>query len=315
MSFIPVVPCRRKSLRKRGRPSSRPRDNPTKSLDRPGECLYDAARIDRRASFFASKGRTRDVNDATERRGRSPWRVILAGTLLPVLFIAAGLLLAPPSGAETPAAPATATYVGAGTCATCHASETGLWEGSHHDLAMQHADESTVLGDFDDATFEKDGVTTSFFRRDGDFFVRTDSTNGSLQDFKVLFTFGVSPLQQYLIALPRQPAPGPHHRLGQPAGGRWRPALVPSLPGRGDPCRRRAALDRAAPELESDLRGLPLDQPRPQLRPRHRHVPHHLFRDQRRLRKLPRTGLGPCRLGGEVRRLGRRARHGPGRAA
>jgi len=142
------------------------------------------------------------VNDATERRGRFPWRVILAGTLLPVLFIAAGLLFAPPSGAETPAAPAAATYVGAGTCATCHATETRLWEGSHHDLAMQHADETTVLGEFDDASFEKDGVTTTFFRRDGDFFVRTDGTDGSLQDFKVLFTFGVSPLQQYLVALP-----------------------------------------------------------------------------------------------------------------
>jgi len=142
------------------------------------------------------------VNDATERRGRFPWRVILAGTLLPVLLVAAGLLFAPPSGAETPAAPAAATYVGAGTCATCHATETRLWEGSHHDLAMQHAEETTVLGDFDDASFEKDGVTTTFFRRDGDFFVRTDGTDGSLQDFKVLFTFGVSPLQQYLVALP-----------------------------------------------------------------------------------------------------------------
>lgn len=142
------------------------------------------------------------MTNATECRGRFPWRVILAGIVLPVLLVATGLLLVAPSGAETVPPPAAATYVGAGTCASCHAAETRAWEGSHHALAMQHADESTVLGDFDDATFEKDGVTTTFFRKDDDFVVRTDGPDGSLQDFKVLFTFGVTPLQQYLVALP-----------------------------------------------------------------------------------------------------------------
>lgn len=142
------------------------------------------------------------MNDATGYSRRLPWRVILAGILVPVLLVIGGLLLAPDSEAETPPALAGATYVGAGTCASCHAAETALWEGSHHDLAMQHADANTVLGDFDDATFEKDGVTTTFFRRDGDFIVRTDGPDGSLEDFEVLFTFGVTPLQQYLVALP-----------------------------------------------------------------------------------------------------------------
>jgi tetratricopeptide (TPR) repeat protein len=142
------------------------------------------------------------VNDATGYSRRLPWRMILAGTLVPVLMVVAGLLLAPGSGAETAPTLAGATYVGAGTCASCHATETALWESSHHDLAMQHADENTVLGDFDDASFEKDGVTTTFFRKDGDFVVRTDGPDGSLEDFEVLFTFGVTPLQQYLVALP-----------------------------------------------------------------------------------------------------------------
>jgi hypothetical protein len=131
--------------------------------------LYDAARIDRRASFSPAgtdQGRERH----TERRRRSRG-AILAGTLLPVLFIAAGLLLAPP-GRQDPAAPA--GPVG-GTCASCHA-RAGLWEGSPR--PRHAADESTVLGDFDDTTFEKDSVTTTFFTPDGDN-IRTDGADGA----------------------------------------------------------------------------------------------------------------------------------------
>lgn len=118
------------------------------------------------------------------------------------MLVFAAYFVAGTSVATTPPAASAASYVGADTCASCHAAETSLWRGSHHDLAMQHAGESAVLGDFDNTTFEKDGVTTTFFR-DGDAFViRTDGPDGSLQDFPVRFTFGVDPLQQYLVDLP-----------------------------------------------------------------------------------------------------------------
>jgi len=68
---------------------------------------------------------------------------------------------------------------------------------------MLEADEATVLGDFADATFMKDGVTSRFFRRDGDFFVRTEGADGEPADFPIRYTFGVAPLQQYLIDFPR----------------------------------------------------------------------------------------------------------------
>jgi len=97
---------------------------------------------------------------------------------------------------------ATAVYVDSRTCAECHDQEARLWSGSHHDLAMQEATEETVLGDFDDASFEHFGVTTRFFRRDGGFFVNTEGPDGALADFEIEYTFGVEPLQQYLIELP-----------------------------------------------------------------------------------------------------------------
>lgn len=95
-----------------------------------------------------------------------------------------------------------ATFVGAETCAGCHAAEAEQWRGSQHARAMQHASEATVLGDFADAKFSYNGVESTFFRRDGKYFVNTDGPGGQLGEFEVQYTFGVYPLQQYLIAFP-----------------------------------------------------------------------------------------------------------------
>jgi len=93
-------------------------------------------------------------------------------------------------------------YVGAQTCAQCHQAEYQRWQGSHHAQAMQPATEPTVAGDFKDASFSYAGVTSTFFRRDGKFMARTDGPDGSLQDYEIAYTFGVYPLQQYLIGFP-----------------------------------------------------------------------------------------------------------------
>ena len=110
------------------------------------------------------------------------------------------------AGTDPSAAPSAdlppAHYVGRAACAGCHAEQERLWQGSHHDLAMQEATEQTVLADFNDSQFTKDGITSRFFRRDGRYWVNTDGPDGQLADFEILFTFGVTPLQQYLIALP-----------------------------------------------------------------------------------------------------------------
>ena len=94
------------------------------------------------------------------------------------------------------------TYVGGQVCEACHPREAERWKGSDHALAMQPANSATVLGNFDNAIFEKDGVTSTFFSRDGEYFVRTDGPDGQLHEYKIAYTFGVDPLQQYLIAFP-----------------------------------------------------------------------------------------------------------------
>ena len=67
---------------------------------------------------------------------------------------------------------------------------------------MQPANDSTVLGDFNDASVADGALTSRFFRRGDKFMVRTDGPDGTLHDYEIKFTFGVSPLQQYLIEMP-----------------------------------------------------------------------------------------------------------------
>ena len=67
---------------------------------------------------------------------------------------------------------------------------------------MNHATDKSVFGDFSDATFDYYGVKSRFFRKDGKFFVETDGPDGKLAVFEVKYTFGVDPLQQYLVEFP-----------------------------------------------------------------------------------------------------------------
>ncbi len=67
---------------------------------------------------------------------------------------------------------------------------------------MQVADSKSVLGDFRNAKFAYAGTTSVFSMRDGKYYVRTDGPDGKLADFEIKYTFGVAPLQQYLIELP-----------------------------------------------------------------------------------------------------------------
>ena len=95
----------------------------------------------------------------------------------------------------------TPAFVGSETCAGCHQSEAKAWRSSQHERAMAHATDKSVLGDFNDASFDNYGVRSRFFRKDGKFLVETDGPDGKLAIFEVKYTFGVDPLQQYLIEL------------------------------------------------------------------------------------------------------------------
>ena len=90
-------------------------------------------------------------------------------------------------------------YSGSEACGACHETQFSRWENSHHAQAMQHASVDSVRGDFSDAEFQHFNTTSKFYQRDDEFFVLTDNAEGNLQEFQIAYTFGVEPLQQYLI--------------------------------------------------------------------------------------------------------------------
>lgn len=92
-----------------------------------------------------------------------------------------------------------ANFTGGKACIACHQKEFNLWKESDHDNAMDIATDSSVLGNFNNAQFTFNGITSKFFKRDGKFFVYTEGVGGKMQELQITHTFGVRPLQQYLI--------------------------------------------------------------------------------------------------------------------
>jgi len=93
--------------------------------------------------------------------------------------------------------------IGRQSCASCHQSQFDAFQGSHHDQAMAVATDESVLADFNDQTIEHFGVTSRMFRDGTRFMINTEGPDGQMQDFEVKYTFGVEPLQQYMVELER----------------------------------------------------------------------------------------------------------------
>ena len=121
-----------------------------------------------------------------------------------VLLLIAGALVwfATSNVSNQPRQPSQLSFVGSQACTGCHQTEAKLWQNSQHRHAMDHATERSVRGDFNDATFEYAGTRSRFFRKEEKFLVETDGPDGKLATFEIKYTFGVDPLQQYLIEFP-----------------------------------------------------------------------------------------------------------------
>ena len=125
------------------------------------------------------------------------WRVTgLVATVVIVLSFPLSLLMNRGAGEVVQAG---ATFTGGKACIECHQKEYRLWKGSDHDKAMSVASDSTVLGDFNKAEFTFNGKTSKFYKRGEKYLVFTEGVDGKMTELEVTHTFGVRPLQQYLI--------------------------------------------------------------------------------------------------------------------
>jgi predicted CXXCH cytochrome family protein len=119
--------------------------------------------------------------------------VLLLGTAVVWYF------LSPPARRQAPL-PA-AHFVGSAQCASCHTAQSQAWAGSQHAHSTQPVRRDTVLAPFAGETLRHGRVTSTFTREGDRYWVQTDGADGRLQRFEVLHTFGIAPLQQYLVAL------------------------------------------------------------------------------------------------------------------
>ncbi len=108
----------------------------------------------------------------------------------------------------------TASLVGREQCASCHQPQAGAFHGSHHDKAMAIATKESVLGDFNDQTLEHHGVTSRMFRDGERFMINTEGPDGQMHDYEIKYTFGVEPLQQYMVEIQR-PADAAKNEIGR----------------------------------------------------------------------------------------------------
>ncbi|WP_432472859.1 cytochrome c3 family protein [Amphritea sp. HPY] len=96
-----------------------------------------------------------------------------------------------------------AEYTGSQQCIACHEKEFELWSKSHHAKSMAEATKSNVLGSFSNVNLEFHGIDSFFYSKGHDgfieYFVKTINQSGVEEDFKVKYTFGNYPLQQYLV--------------------------------------------------------------------------------------------------------------------
>uniref|UniRef100_UPI003421B288 tetratricopeptide repeat protein n=1 Tax=Winogradskyella sp. TaxID=1883156 RepID=UPI003421B288 len=93
-------------------------------------------------------------------------------------------------------------FLGDNNCKECHIKEFKDWQGSHHDKAMQIADSFSVLAGFNGEKFTSQGITSHFYKKDNAFYANTEGPDGKYHDYKVIYTFGITPLQQYIVQFP-----------------------------------------------------------------------------------------------------------------
>jgi predicted CXXCH cytochrome family protein len=128
-------------------------------------------------------------------------RIIDHGAMLTriIVVLGAASIFLITVGCQRPDEPGVSHYVGSPQCAQCHAGEYAAWLTSHHRRAMQPATAESVLGDFHGASLTT-GTATVRFGRDGDRYqVGVTDAEGRSDRFAVNYTFGVEPLQQYLL--------------------------------------------------------------------------------------------------------------------
>ncbi len=127
--------------------------------------------------------------------GMSRWLKRFAGVIALANALAVQAATGLPHGEARPG------YVADGECTRCHPATAADWRTSKHSQAMQAAEPGTVLGNFGEQEFTGTSGTTAFHTKQETFSIAAAGVDGRIAEFPVAYTFGLRPLQQYLVPL------------------------------------------------------------------------------------------------------------------
>ena len=196
------------------------------------------------------------------------------------------------------------TFVGSETCAGCHRGEADLWRTSQHKHAMDHATDKSVLGDFNDASFDYYGVRSRFFpqgrkipdrdrraRRQTRRRLRSNTRSASTRCSNISSSFPMAALQALSLAWDSRPK--------DKGGQRWF-HLYPNEEIKHDDILHWTKLNQNWNFMCAECHSTGVRKNYDAAR---RSICHDLGGNQRRLRGLPRTGFSSCRLGAFAAKL------------
>lgn len=126
-------------------------------------------------------------------RSQCVWLTLCAALLLPSCDAAEFVVNRAPRASPL-------RFVGSQACARCHVTQSEGWLGSHHDRAMEEPTPESIAGRFDGSILRHFEQTWRFVRDGEEFVVELEEPGRPLERLRVAYTFGVDPLQQYLVA-------------------------------------------------------------------------------------------------------------------
>ena len=92
-------------------------------------------------------------------------------------------------------------YLGSNACRRCHEDQYASWQKALHLKMTRGAQQSDVLGDFQNAHLEKYGRSVDMFSRDGRPFMTIRRKGSDPETFEVHYTLGAKRFQGYLSKL------------------------------------------------------------------------------------------------------------------
>ncbi len=91
-------------------------------------------------------------------------------------------------------------YAQSNSCVTCHPGRYETWHQTFHRTMTQQANEQSIVGDFDDASYTYQGITSYFTKENGRYTIETVAFEQP-EKYDVVMTIGSRRFQQYVTQI------------------------------------------------------------------------------------------------------------------